>query len=47
MSSALILFIDDNQTVRKVVEGYLSQAGYRVLLASRPARAGTGPDLAT
>src|SRR5271165_3825438 len=38
MSSALILFIDDNQTVRKVVEGYLSQAGYRVLLASSAER---------
>ncbi|MBV8487716.1 MAG: response regulator, partial [Planctomycetaceae bacterium] len=38
MSSPLILFIDDNQTVRKVVEGYLSQAGYRVLLASNAER---------
>ncbi len=38
MSSPLVLFIDDNQTVRKVVEGYLSQAGYRVLLASSSER---------
>jgi CheY-like chemotaxis protein len=34
MQPSLILFIDDNQTVRKVVEGYLSQEGHRVLLAA-------------
>lgn len=38
MQTPLILFIDDNQTVRKVVEGYLSQSGYRVLLASTSER---------
>jgi CheY-like chemotaxis protein len=39
----LILFVDDNLTIRKVVEGYLSQAGYRIVLAADATR---GLDLA-
>ena len=34
MQAPLILVIDDNTTTRKVVEGHLAQAGYRVVLAS-------------
>jgi CheY-like chemotaxis protein len=33
MESPLILVIDDSQTIRKMVECHLSQAGYRVALA--------------
>jgi DNA-binding response OmpR family regulator len=33
MDSPLILVIDDSQTIRKMVECHLSQAGYRVALA--------------
>ncbi len=50
MESPLILVIDDSQTIRKMVECHLSQAGYRVVLApdaeSGLAQAGSiGPDL--
>jgi CheY-like chemotaxis protein len=34
MDSQLILVIDDSPTIRKMVECHLSQAGYRVVLAS-------------
>ncbi|WP_165224513.1 response regulator [Aquisphaera insulae] len=33
MESPLILVIDDSQTIRKMVECHLSQAGYRVIMA--------------
>ena len=34
MDSPLILIIDDSQTIRKLVECHLSQAGYRVAMAA-------------
>ena len=34
MESPLILVIDDSQTIRKMVECHLSQAGYRVAMAA-------------
>jgi CheY-like chemotaxis protein len=34
MDNALILIIDDSQTIRKLVECHLSQAGYRVAMAA-------------
>src|SRR3954470_9755162 len=33
MDNPLILVIDDSQTIRKLVECHLSQAGYRVAMA--------------
>lgn len=50
MQSPLILVIDDSQTIRKLVECHLSQAGYRVALApdadqGLEAAARLGPDL--
>src|SRR5262249_6412298 len=43
MDQPLILVIDDSQTIRKLVECHLSQAGYRVAMA---ADAGQGLELA-
>jgi CheY-like chemotaxis protein len=34
MDNSLILVIDDSQTIRKLVESHLSQAGYRVTMAA-------------
>ena len=34
MDNPLILIIDDSQTIRKLVECHLSQAGYRVAMAA-------------
>src|SRR3954468_16527005 len=38
MENPLILVIDDSQTIRKLVECHLSQAGYRVALAGSAER---------
>ena len=47
MDQPLVLIIDDSQTIRKLVECHLSQAGYRVAMAAgRRARTGTGPNIA-
>jgi CheY-like chemotaxis protein len=43
MSTPVILVIDDSATIRKMVDGHLSQEGYRVMLASTAER---GFDLA-
>jgi DNA-binding response OmpR family regulator len=50
MENPLILVIDDSQTIRKMVECHLSQAGYRVALAQTAEQglemaAAIGPDL--
>ena len=45
MENPLILVIDDSPTIRKMVECHLSQAGYRVVTAATPSRAGAGPQL--
>jgi DNA-binding response OmpR family regulator len=50
MDSPLILVIDDSPTIRKMVECHLTQAGYRVALASDAERGlemarSVGPDL--
>ena len=39
MEQPLILVIDDSQTIRRLVECHLSQAGYRVAVAVTPSRA--------
>jgi CheY-like chemotaxis protein len=50
MDNPLILVIDDSQTIRKLVECHLAQAGYRVAMAPDAERGlelaqGLGPDL--
>ena len=44
MDKPLILIIDDSQTIRKMVECHLSQAGYRVAMAADAEQGpGAGP----
>ena len=44
MEQPLILVIDDSQTIRKLVECHLSQAGYRVAMAADAEQAWSWPE---